>query len=91
MTRERIPAAQAATWSGIAGNMTLAVIKAGVGYMANSKSLLADGLYSASEAASSLAGLFPRSLYRIATKLAGKRSENIRAWRGPGLRCCCPS
>lgn len=76
MTREHIPSAQAATWSGIAGNMGLAVIKAGVGYMANSKSLLADGLYSASEAGSALAGLFPSSLYVIRIRLAGIGLKN---------------
>ncbi|PQP84908.1 cation transporter [Paenibacillus sp. PCH8] len=85
MTREHIPSAQAATWSGIAGNMGLAVIKAGVGYMANSKSLLADGLYSASEAASSLAGLFPFKSVRHKDKARRERFREHSRVARPGI------
>lgn len=85
MTREHIPSAQAATWSGIAGNMGLAVIKAGVGYMANSKSLLADGLYSASEAGSALAGLFPSKSVRDKSRAhRGRFKEHSHVAR-PGI------
>ncbi|MGG4131486.1 cation diffusion facilitator family transporter [Paenibacillus illinoisensis] len=85
MTRERIPAAQSATWSGIAGNMALAVIKAGVGYMANSKSLLADGLYSASEAASSLAGLFPSKSVQDRNKARREKAREHSRMARPGI------
>ncbi|GGH48314.1 cation transporter [Paenibacillus silvae] len=85
MTREPGPSAHAATWSGIIGNMALAVIKTGAGYMANSKSLLADGLYSASEAASSLVGLFPSKSVRLKDKVQRERlREHARAAR-PGM------
>ncbi|WP_440111960.1 cation diffusion facilitator family transporter [Paenibacillus sp. QZ-Y1] len=85
MTREHIPSAQAATWSGIAGSMTLAVIKAGVGYFANSKSLLADGLYSASEAASSLASLFPSKSVQNKNKARRERSKEHSRVARPGI------
>lgn len=85
MTREPGPSAHAATWSGIIGNMALAVIKTGAGYMANSKSLLADGLYSASEAASSLVGLFPSKSVKFKDKVQRERlREHARAAR-PGM------
>ncbi|MBU5355475.1 cation diffusion facilitator family transporter [Paenibacillus silvae] len=85
MTREAGRSAHAATWSGIVGNMALAVIKTGVGYMANSKSLLADGLYSASEAASSLVGLFPSKSVKSKDKVQRERlREHARAAR-PGM------
>ncbi|PZT57575.1 cation diffusion facilitator family transporter [Paenibacillus silvae] len=85
MTREPGPSAHAATWSGIVGNMALAVIKTGAGYMANSKSLLADGLYSASEAASSLVGLFPSKSVKSKDKVQRERlREHARAAR-PGM------
>jgi cation diffusion facilitator family transporter len=65
--------------------MALAVIKTGVGYMANSKSLLADGLYSASEAASSLVGLFPSKSVKSKDKVQRERlREHARAAR-PGM------
>ncbi|WP_433746447.1 cation diffusion facilitator family transporter [Paenibacillus amylolyticus] len=85
MTREHIPSAQAAIWSGIAGNMGLAVIKAGVGYMANSKSLLADGLYSASEAGSALAGLFPSKSVRDKSKARRERFKEHSRVARPGI------
>ncbi|PYE49519.1 cation transporter [Paenibacillus barcinonensis] len=85
MTRESGPSAHAATWSGIVGNMALAVIKTGAGYMANSKSLLADGLYSASEAASSLVGLFPSKSVHSKGKVQRERfKQHARAAR-PGM------
>lgn len=88
MAREHISTVQAATWSGIAGNLTLAVIKAVVGYLSNSKSLLADGLYSASEAASSLAGLFPSHSVRHKSKdtnRASMRSKEHSRVARPGI------
>ncbi|OME90427.1 cation diffusion facilitator family transporter [Paenibacillus sp. FSL H7-0942] len=85
MTREHIPSVQAATWSGIAGNMGLAVIKAGVGYMANSKSLLADGLYSATEAGSALAGLFPSKSVRDKSKARRGRYKEHSSVARPGI------
>lgn len=85
MTRAPGPSAHAAAWSGIVGNMALAVIKTGVGYMANSKSLLADGLYSASEAASSLVGLFPSRSVHSKSKVHKERlKEHARAAK-PGM------
>ncbi|OAX46832.1 cation diffusion facilitator family transporter [Paenibacillus sp. AD87] len=85
MTRERFPSVHAATWSGIAGNLTLAVIKAGFGYMANSKSLLADGLHSASEAASSLSGLFPSKSVQTKRKARRERSKEHSRIARPGI------
>ncbi|CAI6079191.1 Manganese efflux system protein MneP [Paenibacillus sp. JJ-100] len=85
MTRESGRTAQAATWSGIVGNMALAVIKSGVGYMANSKSLLADGLYSASESASSLVALFPSRSVHSKGKVDQDRFKGHARAAKPGM------
>ncbi|WP_438347084.1 cation diffusion facilitator family transporter [Paenibacillus sp. FA6] len=44
-----------ATWTGIIGELTLAIFKGFVGYFSDSKALLGDALYSATEAFSCLA------------------------------------
>lgn len=84
MTRTRIPTVRTAAWSGIAGNMVLAVIKAGIGYISGSKSLLVDGLYSASQAASSLTGLFPSKVEKAGQRIRGTASRDHVRVAGPG-------
>jgi cation diffusion facilitator family transporter len=44
-----------ATWTGIIGELTLAVFKGAIGYFSDSKALLADAMYSASEFSTLLA------------------------------------
>lgn len=57
MTKERFIKAQWAAWIGIVGNLGLAVMKGFVGYISNSKALMADAAHSASDVAGSLAVL----------------------------------
>jgi cation diffusion facilitator family transporter len=55
--RDRFAQAEFATWLGIIANLLLAVIKAVVGLLANSKALLADAANSATDVAASVAAL----------------------------------
>jgi cation diffusion facilitator family transporter len=55
---ERFRQAQIGVVVGIIGNVVLAVIKAIIGYIGNSKALLADAVHSASDVVGSLAVLF---------------------------------
>lgn len=57
MTEERSKQAAVHVRIGIAGNLALAVLKGAAGYLSQSKALIADGLHSASDAFSSIAGL----------------------------------
>lgn len=57
MTDERFIQTEFAAWTGIVGNIALAVMKGIVGYTAGSKALFADAMYSASAAVSSFAVL----------------------------------
>lgn len=57
MTEERSKQAAAHERIGIAGNLALAVLKGAAGYFSQSKALIADALYSASDAFSSIADL----------------------------------
>ncbi|MBM7563739.1 cation diffusion facilitator family transporter [Paenibacillus sacheonensis] len=54
---QRYAKAESAAWTGLIGNVCIAAVKAGVGVMAGSKSLLADACRSASEAAASFVSL----------------------------------
>lgn len=57
MSEERFKKAEFAAWVGIIGNLVLAVVKGGIGYVANSKALIADAVHSASDVIGSLAVL----------------------------------
>lgn len=55
---ERFKQAEFGAIVGIVGNIILAIIKAVIGYIGNSKALLADAVHSASDVIGSLAVLF---------------------------------
>ena len=55
-------------WSGIAGDIALALLKGGFGYISGSKALMADALYSGSDAAAKLTG-------RISARFSGRRGN----------------
>ncbi|MEB3102017.1 cation diffusion facilitator family transporter [Ferviditalea candida] len=57
MTEQRFMKAQRAAWIGVVGNLALALMKGIVGYISNSKALMADAAHSASDVAGSLAVL----------------------------------
>lgn len=57
MKDERFKKAEFAAWVGIIGNIGLAVVKGFIGYIANSKALIADAVHSASDVVGSLAVL----------------------------------
>lgn len=57
MVDQRFKKAQFAAWVGIIGNLLLALIKGILGYLSNSKALIADAAHSASDVAGSLAVL----------------------------------
>ncbi|WP_226000031.1 cation diffusion facilitator family transporter [Paenibacillus sp. BJ-4] len=60
MNSERSRSLETAAWSGIVGNLALAVLKGTVGYAANSKALLGDALHTAADSASRLQDLFSK-------------------------------
>ena len=55
---ERFKQAEFGAIVGIVGNIILAIVKAVIGYIGNSKALLADAVHSASDVIGSLAVLF---------------------------------
>ncbi len=57
MTDARFKKAEFAAWLGIVGNVLLAMIKGIIGYLANSKALIADAIHSASDVVGSFAVL----------------------------------
>jgi cation diffusion facilitator family transporter len=57
MTEDRFVKAEFAAWIGIVGNIILAVMKGIVGYISNSRALIADAAHSASDVAGSIAVL----------------------------------
>ncbi|UJF31968.1 cation diffusion facilitator family transporter [Paenibacillus hexagrammi] len=57
MSDKRFEKAEFAAWVGIAGNLLLALVKGIIGFMSNSKALLADAAHSASDVAGSIAVL----------------------------------
>ncbi|MFD2670447.1 cation diffusion facilitator family transporter [Marinicrinis sediminis] len=57
MSEERFAKAEFAAWIGIIGNIVLAALKGVVGFMSNSKALIADAAHSASDVAGSFAVL----------------------------------
>ena len=57
MNDERFQKTELTVWVGIAGNVALACLKVIVGFMSQSKALLADAVHSASEAVSSVDAL----------------------------------
>ncbi|RXT14755.1 cation diffusion facilitator family transporter [Ammoniphilus sp. CFH 90114] len=57
MKEERFKKAEFAAWIGIVGNIVLAIVKGFIGYIANSKALIADAVHSASDVVGSLAVL----------------------------------
>ncbi|MNS13340.1 ferrous iron efflux protein F [compost metagenome] len=56
MTSKYAAHSEAAAWTGIINNFTLAIFKGVVGLLCDSKALIGDALYSASEAAEGLSG-----------------------------------
>ncbi|MDB5053422.1 MAG: cation transporter [Bacilli bacterium] len=57
MSEQRFKQAEFAAWLGIIGNIFLAIMKGVVGWLSNSKALIADAVHSASDVAGSLAVL----------------------------------
>ncbi|MEC0241340.1 cation diffusion facilitator family transporter [Paenibacillus dokdonensis] len=60
MSVQRSHSSDTVTWTGMIGDLSLAVFKGAVGYFSGSKALLGDALYSASDAVSALNRLIPR-------------------------------
>ncbi|GAB6990919.1 cation diffusion facilitator family transporter [Paenibacillus pini] len=71
-------ASDTVTWTGIVGDLMLAVFKGVVGYFSGSKALLGDALYSLSDAARALA-------QRISWR-SGTKSRNLQKYEVPSGR-----
>lgn len=71
MSMQRSHSSDTVTWTGMIGDLSLAVFKGVVGYFSGSKALLGDALYSASDAVSALNRLIPRT-----SPLKGRGTDN---------------
>ncbi|MFB5678739.1 cation diffusion facilitator family transporter [Paenibacillus terreus] len=82
MKSERSRSSETAAWTGIAGDLILALIKGAAGYVSGSKALMGDGLYAASDAAAALARRLNagKSGYR-----GDRRSNNINPGTRPAI------
>lgn len=78
MSIERSTVPSTVTWTGIIGELSLAVFKGIVGYFTESKALIGDALYSASEAAAALAQRIP---WRTSSKLRSSQRDRVRSGR----------
>ncbi|GIO58444.1 MULTISPECIES: cation diffusion facilitator family transporter [Paenibacillus] len=78
MSIERSNPSGTVAWTGIAGELLLALFKGVVGYFTGSKALLGDALYSASDAAGALARRIP---WRTSSKLRSAQQSDLRAGR----------
>ena len=78
MSIERSNPSGTVAWTGIAGELLLALFKGVVGYFTGSKALLGDALYSASDAAGALARRIP---WRTSSKLRSAQQADLRAGR----------
>ncbi|MWV45500.1 cation diffusion facilitator family transporter [Paenibacillus sp. HJL G12] len=78
MSIQRSHSSDTVSWTGMIGDLSLAVFKGAVGYFSGSKALLGDALYSASDAVSALNRLIPR---RPSVKGWGTSKQPSRAHR----------
>lgn len=59
MNDKQSPQPETVAWSGVVGDVALALAKGSIGYFSGSKALLGDALYSGSDAAAKLAEIIP--------------------------------
>jgi cation diffusion facilitator family transporter len=78
MSNQRSHSSDTVTWTGMIGDLSLAVFKGVVGYFTGSKALLGDALHSASDAVSALNRLIPR---RSSLKGRGKSKRPTRPYK----------
>ncbi|MEC0184459.1 cation diffusion facilitator family transporter [Paenibacillus peoriae] len=79
MNSERSRSLETAAWSGIVGNLALAVLKGTVGYAANSKALLGDALHTAADSAFRLQDLFSKDGTGHGVLARLRNGEKVRA------------
>lgn len=78
MSTGRSHSSDTVTWTGMIGDLSLAVLKGTLGYFGGSKALLGDALYSASDAVTALNRLIPR---RMSAKAWGAGKQPKRSHR----------
>ncbi|MDQ0920078.1 cation diffusion facilitator family transporter [Paenibacillus sp. V4I5] len=76
MNDERFQKTELTVWVGISGNLALACLKVIVGFMSQSKALLADAVHSASEAVSSSSALIKRRTAEAAPQEANPNRQD---------------
>ncbi|MBP1999007.1 cation diffusion facilitator family transporter [Paenibacillus shirakamiensis] len=76
MSHKQIIHSNAAAWTGITGHLILAVFKGAIGLLCDSKALVADALFTASEAAEGLAEKFRLPLQKDRLPSAGRRTSS---------------
>ncbi len=76
MSMQRSHSSDTVTWTGMIGDLSLAVFKGFVGYFSGSKALLGDALYSASDAVSALNRLLPQ-FSSVKGRIASKQTNRV--------------
>lgn len=79
MNDKQSPQSEKVTWTGIIGDVVLAVAKGSVGYISGSKALIGDALYSGADAAAKLAETLP---WRPGLGKTSAGTRRIEEWRG---------
>jgi cation diffusion facilitator family transporter len=79
MNEQQSPQNETVAWTGIVGDVVLAIAKGGFGYISGSKALMGDALYSGADAAAKLAEILPwRSKQSEGSKGAQRANANSR-------------
>ncbi|MFF2910520.1 cation diffusion facilitator family transporter [Paenibacillus sp. NPDC057934] len=81
MNDKHSPQNETVAWTGIVGDVVLAIAKGSVGYISGSKALMGDALYSGADAAAKLTGILPWRSGQKKNSKAPSRSK-AGAWQG---------
>lgn len=85
MNDKQSPQSETVTWTGIIGDVALAVAKGSVGYISGSKALIGDALYSGADAAAKLAETLPWRPGQGKKSAGTRRIEERRGSKEPVL------
>lgn len=85
MNDKRSPESETVAWTGIIGDVALAVAKGSVGYISGSKALMGDALYSGADAAAKLAEILPWRPGQGKKNIGTRRIEERRGSKEPVL------
>ncbi|OKP68331.1 cation transporter [Paenibacillus helianthi] len=83
MYDKQSPPSDKVVWTGVAGDLALAVAKGTIGYVSGSKALIGDALYSGSDAAAKLAEILPLPWRTVRDQKNRAAQRNQESNKGP--------